>query len=349
MSQYNKLFGFLAVALALAAGFQNCAPNHGLNVSNSSQESRPDPQSSDSFFPRDLSDSIPGAPNLPSISFSASLNGERATQLVRTQTYFGKITGVGSQNIRACAEQVNQGVCSNMANWSSLPNADWSWQESDKSWRATFNTLAQFPNGQYKMYVSDPNNNVSIETLFSILDAMSPAPSGNTPQITFSHSFNGTPITSSTTQQVVYGKVTNLPATNVIACAEPAGSGNCSNMATWSSFPNQDWSYNNMDGTWRMQVNFSNLSPGQFNMYIRDTVSGKSAQALLTLVAPSSGGSSSGGNSGGTQVKCSWHGLDAVIGPCSDPETARSCTQSNMNQEILGTGSCKSRYRCLCN
>lgn len=104
----------------------------------------------------------------PNISFSIVFDGPKINQLIKSQTVYGKIVGIGSQNITGCAEHVDIRGCSDSKNWQSLPNDDWYWQSVDKTWRARFTNLAVYPNGAYIMYVKDGSNNINLQTNFTI-------------------------------------------------------------------------------------------------------------------------------------------------------------------------------------
>lgn len=86
------------------------------------------------------------------IILSKTLNGVKATEFKLSEVIYGRITGLGSTNVFACAYRQEDGdTCSNqLPSWSSLPNEDWVYHEPTRSWRFENSFQAKgYPRGVY--------------------------------------------------------------------------------------------------------------------------------------------------------------------------------------------------------
>jgi hypothetical protein len=90
----------------------------------------------------------------PVIVLSDAPNGPAKTTFPASQGFHGRITGLSAGNAQSCAEVVgaSDGLCANPpTSWTTLPNADWSYDGATLTWRATI-APNQFPAGSYKLF-----------------------------------------------------------------------------------------------------------------------------------------------------------------------------------------------------
>jgi len=162
-------------------------------------------------------------------------------------------------------------------------------------------------------------------------------------QVVLSATYNGAAKNSFTTAQVIYGKVTGLGQSAVYSCAAPRGSTFCDNRNDWTKLPNEDWTYNAADKTWRMATVFDQIPAGVYKMAFEDRTSGADTGFVeMELTAPQQ------------PAGCRWSSPDPVVGPCSGPYVngrLLTCTAANNGQVLdtrSGGDSCPARWTCGC-
>ena len=103
----------------------------------------------------------PAVVKAPEVIFSASRDGAASTTLSAVSTLHGRVENA-SGNARGCMEVVgkNVGYCSSPANWTKLPNADWSYDAATRKWRSTI-APGTFPGGQYRMFFEDADTKLT--------------------------------------------------------------------------------------------------------------------------------------------------------------------------------------------
>jgi hypothetical protein len=92
----------------------------------------------------------------PTVVFSSSQGGAANTSFRRSDTLYGRVTHVPQTNAWGCMERqgVNDGSCASLQNWTAMPNADWSYHRTSRSWRATFSP-SSFAAGTYTLWWRD--------------------------------------------------------------------------------------------------------------------------------------------------------------------------------------------------
>ncbi|MCM2266416.1 MAG: hypothetical protein NDI60_01430 [Elusimicrobiales bacterium] len=162
-------------------------------------------------------------------------------------------------------------------------------------------------------------------------------------KVVFSTTQNGPAKNSFSNTQLIYGKVSGLGGDSVYSCACPKLSDGCDDRSAWTQLPNNEWSYNPSDKTWRMASALNGIPPGYYKLAFEDRNSGASTGYVDLQLTPPAG------------TSCRWNSPDAVIGPCDGPYVSGqrlNCSASNNGQFVntSGTGdSCQARWTCNCN
>jgi hypothetical protein len=74
--------------------------------------------------------------NLPTLSFSHSLNGASVTDVPANQMLYGVVRGVPADGAFSCMARIGDPACDNPNNWTAMPNSDWSYVNGE--WRSQF-------------------------------------------------------------------------------------------------------------------------------------------------------------------------------------------------------------------
>lgn len=101
---------------------------------------------------------------VPVVILSETPGGPAQTTLSAQLTLYGRILGLAADNAQACVEVVGatDGACADLAAWTTLPNADWSFDAGSSQWRAAVagNT---YPAGMYRMFQRNSTTGAAIE------------------------------------------------------------------------------------------------------------------------------------------------------------------------------------------
>lgn len=167
-NKFFYLFGFFFVLLS----FQNCGKHEfGTFESSTPLNSQSTPnnpsnqENSNLDIPNGGSSSTP-LPT-PQITFSKTYNGTSVNQFLLSETIYGKVTGLGQNNVMGCAESVQQGGCQDPSRWVLLPNNDWSYSTIDKTWRfnRVYNDVGA---GSFRLHFRDDSLNRSISAVVTL-------------------------------------------------------------------------------------------------------------------------------------------------------------------------------------
>lgn len=119
---------------------------------------------------------VGGARRKGQVVFSSAYNGASKNSFTTAQVVYGKVTGLGQSAVYSCATPKGSTFCGNPGDWTKLPNEDWTYSASDKTWRMA-TVFNQIPPAVYKMAFEDRASGA--DTGFVELDLTAPRqPSG---------------------------------------------------------------------------------------------------------------------------------------------------------------------------
>lgn len=146
------------------------------------------------------------------------------------------------------------------------------------------------------------------------------------PLVIFSDSFGGAAKTALYASAIMYGRILNLTATSAQSCIEGVGSsdGSCANLATWTTLPNADWSFDPASSEWRASFAANTFPAGMYRNFARNGLNGATMPPwVLTLKS------------------CYWSAV--VVGGTPQPPLA--CGPGNVNGTTMASGY---TWTCVC-
>ncbi len=108
----------------------------------------------------------------PVIIYSDSLGGAAMTSIPRGAYLYGRVLALGPNNVQACVEVmgVSDGACAAPpSGWTSLPNADWSYDSLSGEWRAQI-APCTFPVNNYRQFARDANTGAQSNLVFALIE-----------------------------------------------------------------------------------------------------------------------------------------------------------------------------------
>ena len=97
---------------------------------------------------------VDGTPHVVLQSFSSTADGPAATTFSASQAFYGRFLNLAADNAQSCMEVVGStdGYCGTLANWTTLPNAEWTFDAPSGEWHGIFGATFFLP-GQYRGFV----------------------------------------------------------------------------------------------------------------------------------------------------------------------------------------------------
>ncbi|OGR44818.1 MAG: hypothetical protein A2X35_05855 [Elusimicrobia bacterium GWA2_61_42] len=105
------------------------------------------------------------------VVFSSKRNGVSEKSFLTTQLIYGVVYGLGPNSTYSCACPKLSGACADRGTWTKLPNPEWSYDSTDKTWRMAA-VLNGIPAGSYELAFEDRASGA--QTGFAYLDLTSP-------------------------------------------------------------------------------------------------------------------------------------------------------------------------------
>jgi hypothetical protein len=222
------------------------------------------------------------APVPPEILFSSVRDGPPETTFFADQTLYGRIVHTGPTETEGCAEVVgsNDGFCDSPANFTTLPNTDWSYDFGSSVWRATIGPFAHPPN-VYRLYARNTTTGLRSAPVLLTLRAARPL-------LVFSTTRDGPPVAVVPSSATVHGRVLYLRADDAEACVEVVerGDTHCEVPSNFTRMPNDDWSYDSASATWRATFPPGSLPALTYRVYFRRSTTGERSLPVLLTVTP---------------------------------------------------------------
>lgn len=240
----------------------------------------------------------------PKVYYSRSKNGKsRHVTLIDSKTLFGTAINLTADNAQFClvrkgtpaSEKNGESYCKTDTNWvKGKDQKDWVF--ADGVWRLEVaNVSATYPIGTYVGFWKNTDTGKIGHASYTIRTKEV----GASPRVYFSKvADKQSSAVRLSSEQTLHGKVTNLSATNALACIEktgikagyPNGKKYCSDVANYVSMSSgtgaNSWSY--ADGNWKLKVSpVSNVwRVGSYISYWRNSQTGQGAKGKFTIIEP---------------------------------------------------------------
>jgi hypothetical protein len=218
---------------------------------------------------------------VPVVIHSATLGGAPRNTFTTAEIIHGRVLNLLAHNAQGCVEIVGStdGYCNSLGNWTTMPNGDWTYDASSGLWRNAISP-GTYPPGQYRGFWRN-----SVTGQMSAADVLTlTAPD---PVVTYALSLGGSPQNTFSRRDTIHGAVVNLTANNAQSCVEIVGTndGFCGTVGSWTTMPNNDWTFDAASGRWRSAFWAGPFPAGQYRGYWRNSQTGQlSVASVLTLL-----------------------------------------------------------------
>lgn len=211
------------------------------------------------------------------LQYSKTQNGSEASDFSVGEQLFGRVTDI-SGNAKSCVEtNENVGYCDQLSNFTQMPNNDWSYNASTRTWNGLLTVTEPYSGKQFKSYWYDVSTQKKSAAVTFKVSAL--------PRLIFSKNIDGPAAPQFSVGEVVYFRVTGI-GTSAKSCIETnENSGFCSSLNNFTSMPNSDWSYDAASKIWRASLNVSSEWSGKtFKGYWYDNLTGVMTPASVMSV-----------------------------------------------------------------
>lgn len=202
-----------------------------------------------------------------SFLFSKIPNGPSVTEFSVGDQLYGRVSDI-SGNAKSCVEtNENVGYCDQLSNFTQMPNNDWSYDVTTRTWNGQLLVTESFSGKQFKSYWYDVGTQKkSAAVIFRVLTV---------PRLIFSKTIDGPAATQFSVGEVVYFRVTGI-GTSAKSCIETnENAGFCSSLNNFTTMPNSDWVYDSASKIWRASLLVSSEWSGKtFKGYWYDNQAG---------------------------------------------------------------------------